>query len=548
MQRMTTAEATIESLVRHGIDTLYAVPGVHNDHLFDAAHRASDRFRVIHARHEQTAAYMALGAALVTGRPQAFAVVPGPGLLNASAALLTAYGMGAPVVALVGQIPSFAIERGHGHLHEIPDQLGLLRHLTKYAARIRAPHEAPLLVAEAIRSARSGRQRPVALECAIDTWGESGPVAFPPIEPPLVPPVDMAAVERAAGILGKAERPLVVVGGGAIDAAPEVQRVAEMIEAPVASFRRGRGVLPTTHRLAISFTEGHRLWQHADAVLAIGTRLYWQESNWGVDASLPVVRLDIDPDEPARFRPPACALVGDAATVLRALLAVLPQHNRPRTAADIGSVRAWFTERLGRLEPQLSFLRSIRAALPDDGIFVEDVTQLGFVSRLALPVTRPRTFLSPGYQDNLGWAYGAALGAQAALPGRKVLAIAGDGGFLYQASELATAVRHRLPVVVVVFDDGAFGNVRRIQAEQSGNRLIGCDLANPDFVAFARSFGAAAFRADTPPALEQALREAFALNSPALVHVKVGEMPSPWDMILLPRVRGSGEAARPPLP
>ena len=123
-----------------------------------------------------------------------------------------------------------------------------------------------------------------------------------------------------------------------------------------------------------------------------------------MDASLPVVRLDIDPDEPARFRPPASALVGDAATVLRALLAVLPQHNRPRTAADIGSVRAWFTERLGRLEPQLSFLRSIRAALPDDGIFVEDVTQLGFVSRLALPITRPRTFLSPGYQDNLGWA------------------------------------------------------------------------------------------------------------------------------------------------
>ena len=158
--------------------------------------------------------------------------------------------MGAPVVALVGQIPSFAIDRGHGHLHEIPDQLGLLRHLTKHAARIRAPHEAPLLVAEAIRSARSGRQRPVALECAIDTWGRSGPVAFPPIEPPLVPPVDMAAVERAAGILGKAERPLAVVGGGAIDAAPEVQRVAEMIEAPVASFRRGRGVLPTTHRLA----------------------------------------------------------------------------------------------------------------------------------------------------------------------------------------------------------------------------------------------------------------------------------------------------------
>ncbi|MBV8397193.1 MAG: hypothetical protein JOZ17_00425 [Acetobacteraceae bacterium] len=192
----------------------------------------------------------------------------------------------------------------------------------------------------------------------------------------------------------------------------------------------------------------------------------------------------------------------------------------------------------------MGFVQAIRAALPEDGIFVEEVTQIGFATRLALPVTRPRTFLSPGYQDNLGWGYGVALGVQAACPGRKVLAIAGDGGFLYQATELATAVRHRLPVVVVVFDDDAFGNVRRIQAEQYGNRLIGCDLANPDFVAFAQSFGMAAFRADNPGALERALRQAFAADAPALVHVRVGEMPSPWNLILLPRVRGSHEGTR----
>ena len=160
MSHQTTAEAVIESLLRHGIDTLYALPGVHNDHLFDAAQRAGDRLRVIHTRHEQTAAYMALGAALVTGKPQAFAVVPGPGLLNASAALLTAYGMGAPVIALVGQIASFAIDQGHGHLHEIHDQLGLLRHITRHAARIRTPHEAPALVDEAIRIACGGRPGP----------------------------------------------------------------------------------------------------------------------------------------------------------------------------------------------------------------------------------------------------------------------------------------------------------------------------------------------------------------------------------------------------
>jgi len=454
------------------------------------------------------------------------------------------------VVALVGQIPSFAIDQGHGHLHEIHDQLGLLRHITKHAARIHAPHEAPALVADAIRIACSGRQRPVALECAIDTWGATGAVEFPEITAPTVPPVDAEAVTRAAKILGQAERPLIVVGGGALGAGPEVQAVAEALQAPVSSFRRGRGVIPTTHKLAVSFTEGHTLWKNADAVLAIGTRLYWQQSVWGVDDNLPIVRLDIDPDEISRFRRPACALVGDAATVLRALLSELPTHNRARRRreAELAAVRAAFAERLARQEPPMGFLRAIRAALPEDGIYVEEVTQVGFASRLAFPVHAPRTFLSPGYQDTLGWGYGTALGAQAAAPGRKVVLATGDGGFMFQAAELATAMRHKLPVVVVVFDDGAFGNVRRIQEQQYGNRLIACDLTNPDFVKFAESFGMAAFRATTPEALEATLHQAFALDAPALVHVPVGPMPSPWDMILLPRVRGFADAWRPALP
>jgi acetolactate synthase-1/2/3 large subunit len=491
MPRMRTADAVVESLLRHGIDTVYCLPGVHNDHFFDALHGADGRIRVIHARHEQTAAYMALGAALATGKPQAFSVVPGPGLLNASAALLTAFGLNAPVLALVGQIPSFAIDQGHGHLHEIPDQIGLLRHLTKFAARIRTPHEAPALVDSAIRAAIAGRQGPVALECAIDTWAAIAEVDFPAILPVASPPVDAHTLERAAKLLGQAERPLIVVGSGTLDAASEVRAVAELLQAPVSSFRRGRGVMPSSHPLAVSFTEGHRFWQDADAVLAVGTRLYWQQSGWGVDASLPVVRIDIDPDEPARFRHPEVALVGDAAIVLRALLDALPAHNRARDrAAEIAGVRTWFDGRIGRLGPQLGFLNAIRAALPEDGIFVEDVTQMGFAGRLAFPVEAPRLYLSPGYQDNLGWGFGVALGAQAALPGRRVVLVSGDGGFLYQAQEFATAMHHNLPVVAVVFDDGAFGNVRRIQKEQYGNRLIASDLTNPDFVKFAESFGA----------------------------------------------------------
>jgi acetolactate synthase I/II/III large subunit len=545
---MNTAEATLDTLLRHGIDTIYALPGIHNDDLFDAVSR-SGRARVVHPRHEQTAGYMALGAALATGRPQVFAVVPGPGLLNAGAALLTAYGTGAPVLALVGQIPSAAIDRGWGHLHELPDQLGLLRHLTKHAARIAAPSEAPGLVAEAIRQARSGRSRPVALECAIDVWGQRGPAAAADPLAPVRPPVDAGAIEQAARLLGRAQRPLIMAGGGALDAGGELQAVAEMLEAPVVTYRRGRGVLPTAHPLAASMPVGHLLWAQADAVLAVGTRMHFAQSVWGTDRDLKIVRLDIDPEEHDRFRSPDVRLLADAAEGLRALAAALPAHNAPRAPrADLAAHQAWLAGRLARQEPQMSFLRAIRAALPEDGVVVEDVTQVGFVGRLAFPVPGPRHYISPGYQDNLGWGYGTALGVQAALPGRAVVAITGDGGFMYQAAELATAVHHNLPVVAVVFDDAGFGNVRRIQAERFGDRQIASDLTNPDFVRFAESFGVAAFRAEDAAGLERALRAALASGGPALVHVPVGGMPSPWDMLMLPRVRGFDEGWRKPLP
>ncbi|MBV8915380.1 MAG: hypothetical protein JOZ05_20365, partial [Acetobacteraceae bacterium] len=479
-------------------------------------------------------------AALATGRPYAYAAVPGPGILNTTAALLTAWGMEAPVLALAGQIPAHAIDRGYGHLHEIPDQIGLLAHLTKHAARITGPHDASARVANAICLALSGRKRPVALECAIDVWNEAGPAPIVAPIPPVVPPVDPEPVERMAQLLGAAKRPLIVVGGGAQDAGPEVQLLAEMLEAPVASYRRGRGVIPTSHRLAVTYPVARRLWAKADLVFGIGTRLYQQQSQWGLEPGLQVARLDIDPEEPGRYRQPACAIVADAAPGLRALIERLPAYNavRPSREEELAAHRAWLADRLSKLEPQMSFLRAMRAALPEDGILVDEVTQLGFAARIAFPVHARRTFFS-GYQDNLGYGYGTALGVKAACPDRAVLSIAGDGGFGYQAFELATAKRHNLAVVVVVFDDGAFGNVKRIQEQAWGGHLIGWDLANPDFCRFAESFGVAGFRAENADELEARLREAFALNAPALVHVKVGEMPSIWDLIMMPAIRGT---------
>jgi acetolactate synthase-1/2/3 large subunit len=536
---MSTGEATAATLIAHGLDTVYALPGVHNDHLFDAFQRAGEALRVVHSRHEQGAAYMALGAALATGKPQAYVVVPGPGLLNSGAALLTAYGMNAPVLALIGQIPAAAIGRGFGHLHEIRDQAGIIARLVDHSARIDGPTEASAKVAKAIASMRQGRPGPAALECAIDVWGKRGPVTLAPPMPARAPRIDEDKVAAAAKLLGKAKRVLIVAGGGAQDASPEVTLLSEMLQAPVMAYRRGRGVLDGRSPFSVTLPLGHELWKEADAVLAVGTKLN-PMTVWGLDQGISIVRVDSDPEEPARYRKPKVALIGDAAPILRRLIDALAKTNSRRTARrdEMLQRQSKLRERLNKLAPQLAFLDVIRTELPEDGIYVDEVTQMGFAARLAMPVYKPRTFLSPGYQDNLGWGYATALGAQAARPDVPVLSINGDGGFLYTGNELATAMRHRIPLVAVVFADGAFGNVRRIQQEHFGNRLIASDLANPDFVKYAESFGAAGRRARSPAELRAALKAAFAAREPTLIEVPVGPMPSPWEFIHMPRVRG----------
>src|SRR5581483_11089349 len=538
---MSTAEAAVATLIGHGLDTVYALPGIHNDHLFDALQRASASLRVIHTRHEQGAAYMALGAALATAKPQAYAVVPGPGLLNSGAALLTAYGMNAPVLAIIGQIPASAIGKAHGHLHEIRDQAGVVARLVDHSTIVRNPKEASAKVAKAIQSKSQGRPGPAAIECPIDVWGQSARV--PPIATPAAsrpPKVDIGKVRAAAKVLGKARRVLIVAGGGAQGASSEVTLLSDMLQAPVLAYRRGRGVLDSRNPFSVTLPLGRDLWAEADAVLAVGTRLLTPVTQWGIDKTLQIVRVDADREEPARVSRPKVSLVGDAAPVLHALADELARYNRRREPRrdEMLERQAKLRQRLAKLAPQLAFLEAIRAELPEDGVYVDEVTQVGFAARLAFPVYKPRTFLSPGYQDNLGWGYATALGVQHARTDVPVLSINGDGGFLYTGNELATAMRHGIPLIAIVFVDGAFGNVRRIQQEQFGNRLIACDLVNPDFVKYAESFGAAGRRARDPEELRVALRESFARREPTLIEVPVGAMPSPWEFIQMPRVRG----------
>ena len=538
---MNGAEAIVKSLQQYGVDRIFGLPGGQLDHLFDAIYKTDGKLKLIHSRHEQGAAYMAYGYARSTGRVGTYIVVPGPGLLNTTAALCTAYACNTPVLCLTGQIPSAGIGTGRGYLHEIPDQLGLIQKLTKWAARIEHPTQAPDRVREAFKQLQTGRPRPVELEMAMDVMGQQGEVALLPPESHVGLAPDSEQIEQAAKQLGVAKRPMIVVGSGAQDASKEVLRLAEILQAPVTFFRSGKGVIDDRHYLSQSFPAGHRLWADADVVLAIGTRLKYQQMYWGLDQNLKIVRIDIDPTEINRISTPEIGIVADARIALQALLSALDRHNSPRTSRkqELTNLKAEFQATFEeKIAPQMGYLRVIREELPEDGFFVDEVTQVGFASWYAFPTYHPRHFISAGYQGTLGYGYATALGVQAAHPDKKVVAIAGDGGFLFNVQELATAVQYGLGVVVIVFNDNKFGNVQRQQKEWFGGRVIASDLHNPDFVQLAESFGLTGYRVRTPDELRPVLRGALANSGPALIEVVLTEdMPTPWPFILTPRAR-----------
>jgi acetolactate synthase-1/2/3 large subunit len=542
MTRMTGGGALVEMLRRHGVDTIFALPGVQNDALFVAFYDAGEALRVIHTRHEQGAAYMAFGYARASGRVGAYAVVPGPGFLNTTAALATAYATNAPVLCISGQIPSDLIGRGFGLLHEIPDQLGILQTLTKWAGRIEHPTQAAALVNEAFRHLRSGRPRPVGLEIPPDVLALEIEVALPsPEAPPPAAEPDPEQIDRAAALLAVAKKPLIFVGGGAVEAGEELLGIADLLQAPVISFTGGKGILSDRHYLAQSALAGHELWRDADVVLAVGTRLHQPQLRWGTDRDLKLIRIDIDPTEITRFFRPALGIVADAKAGLAALHRALDRVAAKRASRkdELDALKsrtlASLDERLG---PQCEYLRAIRAELPEDGIYVEDLTQVGYVGRMAFPVYRPRTYIHSGYQGTLGFGFATALGAKAARPDLPVVSVSGDGGFMYNVQELSTAARHGIDIVAIVFADGAYGNVRRMQKEDYGNRLIGVDLQNPQFPKMAESFGVAGARTTSPDGLRRELAAALKRRGTTLIEVAVGEMPDPWKILVPSRVRG----------
>ena len=541
MISMTGGQAIVDSLRINGIDTLFCIPGVELDEFFVALYDQRDAFRVIANRHEQGCAYMAMGYARSTGRVGAYAVVPGPGFLNSSAALATAYACNAPVLCITGQVPSQQIRRHAGAHHEITDQLGIERNLTKFAARIAHPALAPEAVEQAFRALRSGRRRPAALEMAPDVMAKIAAVTLRPALPEPAPrEPDPEMIAQAAALLGAARNPMILVGGGIFGAEPELREVAETLQAPVVMTRNAKGALSFRHPLALPESGGHRLWAGVDVVLAVGTRMHEVYNHWGVSDNVSVIRIDVDPTELDRNGKPTVELLADAQPALAALANAVGRQSRRRASRqeEMQALKARLELDYAKLSPQLEYIQAIRAELPDDGFLVSEATQIAFAARVAMPFYQPRTFITAGYQGTLGFGFATSLGVKVANPDRQVVSLNGDGGFLFGASELATAVQYGIAVVALVFNDGAYGNVRRAQVEKYGGRVIASELRNPDFLKLADAFGAQGIRAENPQELRRALRRGFDRRSgPTVIEIPLREVPSPWHLIDMPKVR-----------
>ena len=542
MPQKTGGEATVEALIAHGVHTLFGLPGIQNDWLYNALFDNRDQIRVIHTRHEQGCAYMALGYTLATGEPGVFNVVPGPGTLNATAGLATAYALNAKVFCLTGQILSRNIGKGVGDLHEIPHQDEVLRGLTKWNDIALHPSVVGRKVAQAFFEMASGRPRPVALEIPPDVLKLRAEVPEPPTPwPPVSPPVDAGAIETAGQWLGAAESPMIFVGGGAQGVSAEVGQLAEMLQAPVVAYRTGHGVLDSRHPLSLKTPEAHAFYKATDAVLAIGSHMRTPLQRWGTDSEMKIIRIDVDSDSMHRIQRPDLPMVARAEDALPPLLDAVDRHNRKRAsrAEQMRELKADWAKASAYLEPQRSYLRIIREELGEDGIFVDELTQMGYAARIIMPIYKPRTYFSSGYQGTLGYGFSTALGAKVARPDLPVLSIAGDGGFMFSVGELATAVQHRIPLVTIIFNNDAYGNVRTMQIRDYDERVIATDLVNPDFVKLGESFGANAFRADDEGQLRAAMRYGFASELPTIIEVPIGETPS------LDRLRDQGRI-RPP--
>ena len=539
MARMSGGEALAKSLAREGVEVVFGIPGIQTYGIV-AGLRDEPGIRLISTRHEQATTYMADGYARASGKPGVALVVPGVGLYNAASGLATAYARSSPVLVIAGTVPRGAIGKNAGAVHEVLDQAGTVRSVTKWQRRAMRPREIPAAVTEAFRQMRSGRPRPVLIEAPPEAGVEREDVELwdPAPVSPIVPSPDQ--LREAARVIAEARLPVIYAGGGVArsDAEDALVRLTETTNIPVITSSGGKGTIPDRHPLSYGSCfspRGERqemnqlfeVMQSADVVIGIGAR--FSLGNPAGNAST-LVNINVDDGELMRIQSNTLPLHGDARATIEALLPYLDAAgagDRPSPAEAVEAARnliAYYDIRLH--EPQYPVLEAIQGSIPEDAFIIWDVTQFGYYARTHYKVNHPKTYIDSGYQFNVGYSFPTALGVKVARPDRPVVCMVGDGGFLFNASELATAVQHGINVTTVVFRNDSYGNVAR-DLDLAFGGAYGTDLHNPDFVKFAESFGAVGMRAADPMELATLLPEALERDAPVIIDVPFGDMPIP---------------------
>ena len=554
MTRMSGGEALVASLVREGVEVVFGIPGIHMSGIV-AALRDEPSIRLITTRHEQGATHMADGYARVSGKPGVVLLVPGAGLYNAASAFATAYARSSPVLAIVGQIPRAQIGKGIGAVHEVLDQAEVVRPVTKWRRHVLRPREAPDAVTEAFRQMRTGRPRPVLIEMSPETGVEREDVQLREPAPVshIVPSAD--DLRRAIGVIMESRLPIIYAGGGVAQSNAEelLVRLAEATNIPVVTSSGGKGTIPDDHPFSYGSCFGPRaemdemnqiyeVLASADVVIGIGAR--FSMGNPAGESST-LININIDDSELTRVQSNTIPLHGDAGATIEALLPLLAEAGAadrpsPDEAVEVTKrLIAYYDIR--DTEPQYPIMEMMWNTLPEETVIAWDVTQFGYYARSHYRVNRPKTYIDSGYSFNLGYAFPTAMGIKEARPDTPVLCVSGDGGFMFNAVELATAVQYGINIVTVVFRDDAYGNVARDLDTYFGG-TYGTELMNPDIVKFAESFGAVGIRAKSPEDLETLLPEALSRNAPVVIDVPLtdlslprakmfrGQMQPPWTM------------------
>lgn len=525
----TCGEILVRLLEAYGVDTVFGIPGVHTVELYRGL--PATRIRHVTPRHEQGAGFMADGYARVTGRPGVCFIVTGPGMTNILTAMGQAYADSIPMLVISSVNRTEQLAMGQGRLHELPSQQAVVAGVAAFSHTLLHPSQLPEVLARAFALFASARPRPVHIEIPIDVITANAddlPLAARPLPGP--PGPDPDAIARAAALLTRAERPLMVLGGGAVGAAGETVALADRLDAPVINTVNAKGILPPGHPLHagenMAWPPLRDALRAADVVLAVGTEfgeteMYPDPQPLRFDGSL--VRVDLDPEQLVRGFPADVPIVADSRLAVTALLQSLGTTSGRDGAARAAALR----ERIAGLwwpavATHQRMLAVVSAALPD-AVIVGDQTQPVYAGNQFYAPDRPRSWFnsSTGY-GTLGYALPAAVGAKLAAPERAVVALIGDGGLQFTLPELASAIEAKAPIVVLVWNNQGYGEIKAYMAER-GIPEIGVDIYTPDLVAIARGYGCAAERATDPAHLRELLLAAKGRALPTLIEVREGE-------------------------